>query len=139
MRNYKHKYLILTGSFVIMILVMGYSFITAQEKQQESPFTTNYLYIEEMEIGPGMVVNVGIMEAQSWVKTMRNTGDFKSVRLFIHHTGPRFAIYLLAEPNSWQSIETGLEKWIAAHPELMSQPWKWGTHSDNLLSEISVE
>ncbi len=139
MRNYKHKYLILAGSFVIMILVMGYSFITAQEKQQESPFTTNYLYIEEMEIAPGMVVNDGIMEAQSWVKTMRNTGDFKSVRLFIHNTGPRFAIYLLAEPNSWQSIETGLEKWIAAHPELMSQPWKWGTHSDNLLSEISVE
>ena len=140
MKNAKMKYLVMVVFLVVSVTITGYTFIKAQEKPQENPITgSNYLYIEELEIGFGMVANEAIAEAQGWVKTMRETGEYKSVRLFIHNTGPRFALYILAEPNNWQSIETGAEKWFAAHPELMSQPFKWGAHSDNLLSEISVE
>lgn len=140
MKNAKMKYLVMAVFLVVSVTITGYTFIKAQEKPQENPITgSNYLYIEEMEIGFGMVANEAIAEAQGWVKTMRETGEYKSVRLFIHNTGPRFALYILAEPNNWQSIETGAEKWLAAHPEIMSQPFKWGAHSDNLLSEIPVE
>jgi len=140
MKNSKKKYLVIAVFLVVSVTITGYTFIKAQEKQQKSPITgSNYLYIQEIEIGFGMVANEAIAEAQGWVKTMRETGEFKSVRLFIHNTGPRFALYILAEPNNWQSIETGFEKWFAAHPEIMNQPFKWGTHSDNLLSEIPVE
>jgi hypothetical protein len=108
--------------------------------QQETPFTgPNYLYIEEYEIARGMVPNEAIAEAQGWVKVMRETGEFKSVRLFVHNTGPRFALYILAETDNWQSIEAGFEKMLAALPDWMDQPFRWGKHSDNLLSEIAVE
>ena len=112
----------------------------AQEGQQEAAMEeSNYLYIEEFEFGTGMSVNEGIAEAKSWVKAKRATGEYKSVRLFIHDTGPRLAVYLLEEPKSWQSIKTGWEKFEASMPDLGDTPFKWGRHSDNLLSEIEVE
>ena len=140
MKNSKKKYLVMAVFLVISVTITGYTFIKAQEKQQESPITgPNYLYIAEFEISSGMVPNEAIAEAQGWVKTWRETGEYKSVRLFIHNTGPRFAMYILLEPNSWQSIETGSNKFFAVHQDLMAQPFKWGAHSDNLLSEILVE
>ncbi len=56
----------------------------------------------------------------------------------MHDTGPRFALYILAEPNSWQAIETGCEKLLEAIPDWMDRPYKFGKHSGNLLSEIPV-
>lgn len=57
--------------------------------------------------------------------------EYKSVRLYIHNTGPKFALYILEEPKSWQSIETGGEKFLAA-TEVMSQSFMWGRHTDNV-------
>lgn len=111
--------------------------VVAAESVQEVP--GSYLYIAEYEFGTGQVINDGIAEAQTWVKAMRETGDFTSVRLFVHHTGPRAAVYILAETDNWQSIETGWEKLTEALPAIMEEPIKWGSHSDNLLSEIVVE
>lgn len=92
-----------------------------------------------MQFAPGMVPNQAIAEASGWVRAMRGTGEFKSVRLYIHNTGPAFALYVMAEPNSWQAIETGFEKFFAAFPNMMNEPFRWGPHSDNLLSEIAVQ
>ena len=112
----------------------------AVAQETSSPITgPDYLYIEEFEIAPNTVPNDAIAEATGWVRGYRETGEFKSVRLYIHNTGPKFAIYILVEPKNWQSIETGFEKFLAANPELMSKPWKFGRHTDNLLSEIPVE
>jgi hypothetical protein len=116
--------------------VTGSSAIRAQQQPIVGP---DYLYIEEFEITRGMVPNDAIAEASDWVRGMRNTGEFRSVKLYIHNTGPRFALYILAEPNSWQALETGFEKFFAARPDIMSSPLPWGLHSDNLLSEIPVE
>ncbi len=109
------------------------------ESVQETITGPNYLYIEEFEIGLGTVPNEAIAKAQTWVKIMRETGEFTRVRLFVHNTGPRFALYILAETDNWQSIETGFEKLFEAIPTLMDEPITWATHSDNLLSEIPVE
>ena len=112
----------------------------AVAQETSSPITgQQYLYIEEFEIAPGTVPNDAIAELSGWVTGLRETGEFKSVRLYIHNTGPRFALYLMLEPNNWQSLETGFEKFFAANPGFMSEPYKFGMHNDNLLSEIPVE
>ncbi len=119
------------------LVMVGVASVPAQ---QETPAVIgeNYLYIEELEIAPGTVPNEAIAELSDWVRARRGTGEYKSVRLYIHNTGPRFALYILMEPNSWQAIETGAEKWFEAMPDIMDQPFVWGKHSDNLLAEIPV-
>jgi len=110
-----------------------------ETKKQVTPLIgENYLYIEEFEIGPGMTTNKAIAEGKNWVRGLRKTGDFKSVKLYIHNTGPRLAIYVLAEPKNWQSIETGFAKFIANRPDFGDMP-VWFTHSDNIVCEIPVE
>ncbi len=112
----------------------------AMAQEAASPITgENYLYIVELEIGPHMVPDEAIAKLSGWVREFRKTGEFKSVKLYIHNTGPRLALYILMEPKNWQSIETGFEKFFAANPESMSEPLGFGRHTDNLLSEISVE
>jgi len=125
---------------IAAIAVTGYTAASAQEQAPASPISgSNYLYIQEYEIGPGTVPDDAVSLAQEWVKKFRATGEYKSVRLYIHNTGPRFALYILMEPKSWQAIEDGANKFFAANPEIMNQPFNWGAHSDNLLSEISVD
>ncbi len=127
----------------ITAIAVGGTLLLGQQQQQRQGAAQilgpNYLYIEEFQFVPGQVPNQMIAEAQGWVKAMRNTGEFKSVRLFIHNTGPAFALYILAEPNSWQAIETGFEKFFAAYPNMMNEAQRWGPHTDNLLSEIPVQ
>jgi len=110
----------------------------AEEQPAVSPGGPDYLYIMDFEIGHNMVINDGIAEASEWVRQLRNTGQFKTVRLYMHHTGSKAAVYILAEPKSWQSIETGFEQWMDAIA-VMTTPWRWASHSDDLLSEIPVK
>jgi hypothetical protein len=97
------------------------------------------LYIEEFTFAPGAVLNEAVAEMQEWVKDYRETGEYKSVRLFFHHTGPSLSVYILLEPKSWQSIQDGQNKFFEANPELMDTPFNWAGHSDILLTEIPVE
>lgn len=125
---------------IAAITVTGYTAATAQEEAPASPISgQNYLYIQEYEIGSDTVPNDAISVAQEWVKEFRETGEYKSVRLYIHNTGSRFALYILMEPKSWQALEDGANKFFSANPEIMNQPFNWGGHSDNLLSEIPVD
>ena len=122
------------------VALMGSSSITAQEDLIEESFAAdNLLYLEEFELAPGVIPNEAIAEALGWARTYRATGEYKSVRLFVHHTGPSFALYLMLEPKSWQAIQDGQNKFFEANAEMMDTPFNWATHSDNLLSEIPVE
>jgi hypothetical protein len=117
----------------------GTATLGAAESQSENPVTgSNYLYMMDFEFGYNMTPNDGIAEASKWVREMRNTGEYKTVRLYIHNTGPKWAVYILAEPKSWESIEKGAEKLINAL-DFMNQPNKWAGHADDLLSEIPVK
>ena len=134
------KKLVKTIATAVAVVVGVAVFGGAVAQETSSPFTgEQYLYIEEFEIATGTVPNDAIAELSGWVTGLRETGEFKSVRLYIHNTGPRFALYLLLEPKNWQSIETGFEKFHAANPEFMSKPYTFGMHSDNLLNEIPVK
>jgi hypothetical protein len=119
--------------------LVGAGIVVARQESANPITASNYLYIEEFEFAAGVVPNAAIAEASQWVKDMRKTGEFKSVRLFIHNTGPRFALYVLTEPKSWQAIETGFGKFLAARADVMTKPQTWAGHSDNLLSEIPVQ
>ena len=113
-----------------------------QKQQRETkPDGNTYLFICENEIAPGTVLNDAIEEHTSWVKAFMETGEFLSVRIFAHYNSPRFALYTLMETDSWQSIETGWNKGMEAlgFEELMNQPWKYGKHTDNILTEIPVK
>jgi hypothetical protein len=86
-------------------------------QQPSTPLTgANYLYIQEYEIPTGIAPNDAIAEASQWVRDMRKIEEYKSVRLFIHNTGPAFAIYILAEPRDWQAIETAANKVLCGAP-----------------------
>lgn len=136
----KKRFLLVVGVLMFLLVVTASPLMRSQEtKKQVTPIIgENYLYMEEFEIGPGMTMNKAIAEGKDWVTSLRKTGEFKSVKLYIHNTGPRFAVYILAEPKSWQSLETGWQKFFAANPDFGDKP-VWFTHSDNLLSEIPVE
>jgi uncharacterized protein (TIGR02246 family) len=97
-----------------------------------------YLYIEEFEIPTGTAPSDAIAESSSWVRDLRKTGEYRDVRLLIHNTGPAFSLYIMMEPNSWQALETGANKFLAARPDILGQPLKWARHSDNLLTEVPV-
>ena len=125
--------LILLGGFV----GVGATSVLAQQ-ETTPPAAQTFLYIEDFEIAPGQIPNEAIAEVSEWVRLMRETGEFESVKLYMHHTGPRFALYILAETSSWQAINTGFEKLFEAMPDYMDRPYEFGKHSDNLLSEIPV-
>jgi hypothetical protein len=135
----KKQILVALLSVVALVLTGGTLVLAQDDTAEDSISSSNYIYIEEFELSPGVIPNEAIAEAQDWVKGYRKTGEYKSVRLFIHNTGPRFALYLILEPNSWQSIEDGQAKFFEANPEMMDKPFNWGVHSDNLLGEIPVE
>ena len=118
--------------------VLSVAGITNAAEKPSSIVGGNYLYIEEYVIGPGMIPNEAIAKASEWVRAFRKTGEYKSVRLYIHNTGSAFGIYVLSEPKSWQSIEAGGSKALE-DLNFMSEPWEWASHSDNLVSEILVE
>ena len=114
--------------------------VRSMQAQQETtpPAAQRFLYIEDFEVAPGQVPSEAVAAASEWVRAMRATGEFESVKLYMHHTGPRFALYVLAETSSWQAINDGFEKMFEAMPDWMDRPYEFGTHSDNLLSEIPV-
>ena len=128
---------------VALLLVLsfaGSSWSIAQDDLIEDSFeAANLLYIESFELAPGAVPNEAIAQAQGWAKSYRATGEYKSVRLFVHHTGPNFALYLMLEPKSWQAIQDGQNKFFEARSEEMDKPFNWANHSDNLLSEIPLD
>jgi hypothetical protein len=131
------------GYLALILTIVAITVYTAASAQEETPaspvYSSNYLYIQEYEIGTGTAPSDAISQAQEWVKEFRATGEYKSVRLYIHNTGPRFALYILIEPKSWQALEDGANKFFAANPGVMDQAFNWGRHSDNLLSEIPVD
>jgi hypothetical protein len=127
-----------------LILLAGLSFtggalLLAQQEAQEEA-VTNYLYISEWELAAGTSWNEAIAEASDMLRGLRETGEFKSAKLYVHHTGPRAALYTLLETDSWEAIDRGWQQYIDANPQMMAEPWTWATHhSDNLVTEIPVE
>ena len=143
MKYLKNARLGLVHFIAIAAIIVAPNLIEAQETQktqEKNPILgPNYLYIEEYEITHGVIPNEAIDQLKGWVKIFRKTGEFKSVKLFIHNTGPRFALYIFLEPKNWQSLENGFSKFVEAVPDMMDTPHKFGAHSDNLLSELTVE
>jgi hypothetical protein len=99
---------------------------------------TSYLWISECEIPAGTAINAAVAQATKDAAASRRTGEYKTLRLFAHHFGPRMSLYTIAEPRSWQSLETGMNKLVAAEPSLMTRPMACASHSDDILAEIPI-
>ena len=125
--------LIVGATAAILGLFVGTGWTTWQ------PQETNYLVIEEFEIGPNMSVNDGTARLSKWVQALRATGKHSSVRLFFHDWGPEAAFYLVSETTDWGAIGTIFADVVAVEPDFMSQPFGFAGHSDNILTEIPVQ
>lgn len=108
--------------------------LTAQEAAEP-----DFLYIAEYEIAAGRVLSEVLDEASEWVRGLRATGGFESVRLYMHEMGPAFSVYMVMEPRSWESLRAGFDEFVGARPDLFTTPWRWAGHSDNILAEIPVD
>ena len=117
------------------VFIAGQRLGQAQPQQQPQE---NLLVIGRFDIPSGRSLNEAVAEATQWVKDLRATGEFRSVRLYMHNWGPELSVYVIHEPRSWQSIKNGYDKLFAARPDLMTAPFKWAGHSDNILTEIAV-
>lgn len=105
--------------------------------QQSAPPPT-YLVVSSYDMAAGRTINDVIEEASGWVRAYRQTGEFNSVRLFVHDWGSGLRVFVLAEPKSWQSIKTGNDKFFAARPDIFTSPFRWAGHSDDILTEVPV-
>ena len=99
---------------------------------------TNYMVIQDFGLAPGITPNEGIESLSEWVRAIRATGKHKSVRLFMHYWGSDRIFYLVSETSDWDAIGTFFEDLLAAQPGFMDEPWIFGSHSDEILTEIPV-
>lgn len=122
----------------LLFLSVAFAQVAVAAEQPSDSQDTNYLYIEKFIVPAGRSINDALDEGKKWVRAMRRTADFKSVRLYFHHTGPEVAIYIHAEPKSWASIESGFSK-VLDELRVTENPFNWGGHSDNIVSEVVVD
>lgn len=125
------------GTVFLLAAGIGIGRLTSEVvAQPQAP--ANYLLIDECRLGAGTVFTDAMAEASRIVAEYRKTGEYKSVRLFVHSYGPNLALYTISEPRSWAALPAGFEKMLAANPTLMTKPYACAGHSDNILSEIIV-
>ncbi len=125
--------LVLAGLAILATgILMG--FVTATVQQEP-----NYLVIETYEIPSDRSFADAQEEMMEVVRAHRSTGAYKSVRLFTHAWGPELAFYLVEEPNDWASIPAGFEAQMEDQPDMMNQPFRWASHTDNILTEVLVQ
>ena len=106
--------------------------------QQSAPAAPQLLVISDYDMAPGRTINDVVEEASGWVRDMRKTGEYNSVRLFVHSYGSGLRVWVLAEPKSWQAIKAGDDKFMASRPDILTTPFRWVGHSDNILNEVAV-
>ena len=124
---------IVLGGLVLLATGVLAGFVTATAQQEP-----NYLVIETYEVPSDRPFADAQEEMMDVVRTHRSTGAYKSVRLFMHAWGPELAFYLVEEPNDWGSILAGFGAQMEAQPDMMNRPFRWASHSDNILTEILV-
>ncbi len=125
---------LLTVTALVLVPIAATAAMRTIQTQEE----TNYLVIEEFEIGPDMIWNDGIARMSEWVRALRATGKHSSVRLFMHDWGPEAAFYIVSETTDWAAVGTIFADVVAAEPDFMTQPFGFAGHSDNILTEIEV-
>jgi hypothetical protein len=118
-----------------VVFLAGRQLGQAQQPQQPAE---SLLVIGKFQVAQGRPVSEAIAEASQTVRDLRATGEFNRVRLYIHSWGSDLAVYILHEPKSWQAIKTGYDKLFAARPDLMTAPFRWAGHSDDILTEIPI-
>ena len=78
-------------STVVIALAGGSTVIAQDDTAEESISGSNYLYIEEFELSPGAIPNEAIAEAQGWVRTYRETGEYNTLNWQLADQDTRYA------------------------------------------------
>ena len=120
---------------VIMLVLMTCSVLFAQ-KNQDAPMGT-FLYFSAWGLDGDKTINENVAQVMTFAQNMKTSGKFKSVRVFMHHTGEKLAIYTLPEAEGWNNLGAGVA--FAESKIDMDKPAPFGdTHSDDILVEIPM-
>ena len=126
--------LVLISVFSIALgVTVGNSISFAQDQE------TNYLVMEKFVIAPNQTPAEAIERLSTYVRALRATGDHSSVRLFFHDWGPEVAVYLISETTDWSAVGNIFNEVLAVDTDFMNQPFGFAGHSDNIMTEISVQ
>ena len=119
----------------LMFVLMTCSVLFAQ-KNQDAPMGT-FLYFSAWGLDGDKTINENVAQVMTFAQNMKTSGKFKSVRVFMHHTGEKLAIYTLAEAEGWNNLGAGVA--YAESKIDMDKPAPFGdTHSDDILVELSM-
>ena len=119
----------------LMIVLMTCSVLFAQ-KNQDAPMGT-FLYFSAWGLDGDKTINENVAQVMTFAQNMKTSGKFKSVRVFMHHTGEKLAIYTLAEAEGWNNLGAGVA--YAESKIDMDKPAPFGdTHSDDILVELPM-
>ena len=119
----------------LMFVLMTCSVLFAQ-KNQDAPMGT-FLYFSAWGIDGDKTLNENVAQVMTFAQNMKTSGKFKSVRVFMHHTGEKLAIYTLAEAEGWNNLGAGVA--FAESKIDMDKPAPFGdTHSDDILVELPM-
>jgi|TARA_B100001971_G_C17880343_1_gene377746 hypothetical protein len=114
---------------------MTCSVLFAQDNQ-DAPMGT-FLYFSAWGIDGDKTLNENVAQVMTFAQNMKTSGKFKSVRVFMHHTGEKLAIYTLAEAEGWNNLGAGVA--FAESKIDMDKPAPFGdTHSDDILVELPM-
>jgi len=119
----------------LLIVLMTCSTLLAQDNQ-DAPMGT-FLYFSSWGIDGDLSINENITQVMTFAQNMKASGKFKSVRVFMHHTGEKLAIYTLAEAEGWNNVGAGVA--FAESKIDFDKPAPFGdTHSDDILVELPM-
>ena len=119
----------------LMFVLMTCSVLFAQ-KNQDAPMGT-FLYFSAWGLDGDKTINENVAQVMTFAQNMKTSGKFKSVRVFMHHTGEKLAIYTLAEAEGWNNLGAGVA--FAESKIDFDKPAPFGdTHSDDILIEIPM-
>ena len=120
---------------VMMLVLMTCSVLFAQ-KNQDAPMGT-YLYFSAWGLDGDKTINENVAQVMTFAQNMKTSGKFTSVRVFMHNTGEKLAIYTLAEAEGWNNLGAGVA--FAESKIDFDKPAPFGdTHSDDILVEIPM-
>ena len=120
---------------VLMFVLMTCSVLFAQ-KNQDAPMGT-FLYFSAWGLDGDKTINENVAQVMTFAQNMKTSGKFTSVRVFMHNTGEKLAIYTLAEAEGWNNLGAGVA--FAESKIDFDKPAPFGdTHSDDILVELPM-
>ena len=124
----------LTAVLVLSAASVGFVGGKSQPAQQEA---STYLVLTEFTMDADQSFAQAMETMNTWGKAGQALG--LDVRTFMHEWGPSNSFYMTIETDSWDEIGTVFERMGEQMPELLTEPFGFGGHSDIIMRELPIQ